>query len=152
MKFKKILINIVLIFAVIQLVGMVFTINSTYCNSGDFMQEVTGRASQWKNMGSSQSESILANSTAITGAVESIANFLRIICAGLILVSIAMTFIKLNSDETGEHKAKAKNEIIFLVILAIIFIFANQIINFFIGIFDQFENLASTSANTTPVP
>lgn len=142
MKFTKKIMNIILIFVCIQLIGMFFVNNITYAESKDFLQEVSDRNKQWKQIGEGNAQGILDNATELTGAINSISNFLRIICVGLFMITIATTFIRLSSDETGKDKALAKKEIIYLVILALIFVFSKQIMQGIVWIFEQFEGIA----------
>ena len=140
MKLSKKLISIVLIFVILQLVGAVFVNNVSYADD-TFLGNISDRGKAWSQMGESESQGIIDNATGITGAITSISSVIRIICIAIFLVRIAITAVKLSSDDSPNHKAIAKGEVVFLAVLAIIFIFAEKIITGLIGFFEQLQGI-----------
>ena len=138
MKLSKKLINIILIFVILQLVGVVFINNTSYADS--VLDEIGQKHSDWSQMGESGSQGILENATGVIDYASSVANVIRIACIVVFLVRVVLTAVKLSSDNSPDHKAIAKKEAVFLAILAALFIFAGTITTWLVGFFTDIQN------------
>ena len=138
MKIMKKIFDVITIFAILQMIVLIFTINFSY----GFFDNVFSRGKTWSEMGSSDSDQIIENASSITQATDEIYNTVRAIGAGLIMVALVVTFITLNmKTKSGKDIAGAKLTIGFTVGLAILFIFAKQFMEFIQGILEDFEGL-----------
>ncbi|MBR2290039.1 MAG: hypothetical protein IJ867_05490 [Clostridia bacterium] len=136
--------KLVIIIAVILLIGTFFAGNKVYASSGtnkSFSDRVSDSYHAWSEMGEDESQGMLDNATGITDAIDELANFLRVICAGLLMLKIATTFIRLTSNESGKSKAMDKKDIAFIVIIAVIFIAADKIMEGLTNIIETFMDL-----------
>ena len=142
MKIMKKVFSVVLIFIVIQLLGMVFVNNYSLANSGDsFFEKTFKQGKSWRDMSGGNSSAILNNATGVTTAIDDIYNGIRAIGIGIFMVNIAFLFITLSMKNNGKDVAGAKLTIGFTFALALLFIFAQNIMGFFTNIFEQFESI-----------
>jgi len=140
MKITKKLASIILIFVVLQLFGVCFVSHISYAEDKDFIQDISDRGKAWSSMGESGSQEIIENATGVTNAINSIANVLRIACIVVFLIRIVLTGIKLSSDDSPNHKAIAKGEIVFLAVLALTFIFITPISKWLINFLNDLQS------------
>ena len=136
MKLSKKIFNIILIFTIIQLISMIFVTNYTHAG---WFSDIFGFAKKWDEMGNG-SDNIINNAGNITNATNEIYTVIRIIGIGMFIVNFAFIFITLSMKNNGKDIAGAKLTIIITVILAILFIFAREIMEGLLGIFGQLES------------
>ena len=128
-----------MIFAVIQIFGIVFVSNETYATG--FFEKAFESGKEWKTMGGSNSNAIIQNANGLFQATDEIYDTVRGIGIALFLVNIGLTAISLSMKNNGKDIAGMKLTIGFTFFLAILFIFAQQIMGFLQGIFEQLEGL-----------
>lgn len=141
MKVMKKMFNVILIFAIIQLIGIVFVNNKTYAGGDSFFEKAFEGGRQWKEMGGTNSEIILNSANGITQATDDIYNGIRAIGIGIFMINITAIFITLSMKNNGKDIAGAKMTIAFSFVLALLFIFAQNIMGFLANLFEQFEGL-----------
>lgn len=141
MKMMKKIFNVILIFAIIQLLGVVFVSNKTYAGGDSFFEKAFSAGKEWKNMGDGNSADIIKNANGITEATDDIYNGVRIIGVGIFMVNIAAIFITLSMKNNGKDIAGAKLTITFSFVLALLFIFAQGIMDFLKNFFEGLEEL-----------
>lgn len=139
MKVMKKIFSIILIFIVIQLIGVIFVSNESYAGNS-FFEDAFSSGKKWKEMGK-DSESLIENANGVFNATQDIYDGIRSLGIGLFMVNIAVTAISLSMHNNGKDIAGIKLTIGFTFLLAILFIFAQQIMDFLKGIFEQFEGL-----------
>ena len=139
MKMRKKLFSIIVIFVIIQAISMVFISHKTYAES--FFDNVFNAGKKWKEMGEANSQGLIDNSTALTNATDDIYNAVRAIGIGIFMVNIAFTAITLSSKNNGKDIAGAKVTIAFTAVLAVLFVFAQQIVGFITKFLSDAEGL-----------
>lgn len=139
MKMRKKLFNIIVIFVIIQAISMVFISHKIYAES--FFDKVFNNGKKWKEMGEANSQGLIDNSTALTNATDDIYNAVRAIGIGIFMVNIAFTAIALSSKNNGKDIAGAKVTIAFTAVLAVLFVFAQQIVGFITKFLSDAEGL-----------
>ncbi|MBR1540346.1 MAG: hypothetical protein IJ629_04165 [Clostridia bacterium] len=139
MKVTKKILSVIVIFMMIQLV---FINNYSFASSGDsFFEKTFKQGKSWRDMSGGNSSAVLNNATGVTTAIDDIYNGIRAIGIGVFMVNIAFLFITLSMKNNGKDVAGAKLTITFSFILALLFIFAQNIMGFFTNIFEQFESI-----------
>ena len=139
MKIRRRLFNIILIFLVIQAISMAFVSHKIYAES--FFDKVFHNGKQWKQLGETNSQALVNNSTALTNATDDIYNAVRAIGIGIFMVNIAFTAITLSNKNNGKDIAGAKATIAFTAILALLFVFAQNIMGFITKLLGDLEGL-----------
>lgn len=168
MKMIKKAINIVLIMIIIQFIVIMFFNNNVFAEtrvnhdgsggvpvklnksvakskvtSSDksIFGEAADEIKEWEKMKEGDTSKVLANATQElnTTIQDDIGNAVRVFGVGAIIVYIAYLFIRLNL--TGADIAEAKMKITVLAIIAIIFIFADPIMNFLKDLAGKIEAL-----------
>ena len=142
MKIMKKILNIMLIFLVIQILGAAFISPRTYAEGDSFFEKAFSSGKKWKDMGGGNVAANLENATkTITNATDDIYNGVRVVGIGIFMINFAFLFITLNMKNNGKDIAGAKTTIVFSFALALLFIFAKTIMEFFTNIFEQFEGI-----------
>lgn len=134
MKLGKKVFDVLLIFLIIQLIGTIVINNKVYAS---FFDDVFSRGKEFSSMASNNTISV----NNITDATNDIYIGIRAIGIGIFLVNIVAIFITLSVKDTGKDIAGAKLTITFTMILALMFIFADKIRDFFMSIFSELENI-----------
>ena len=143
MKTIKKLINIVLVFMIIQLISAICFSNFTYASEGDkegAWETVWNRGKRSEETRNGAQE-IINNAEGMNEGFNAIYNGVRLFGIGLFMVTIAATFITLSFDRNIFDKARSKIILTSIIILEILFIFAPQIMGFFLNIFNSFESM-----------
>ena len=140
MKVMKKLLNIATIFLILQLFTMIFANSALHVDA--FVDNVLNSGKAWSEMGEDDSNEVVKNANSIFGAATEIYNTIRVIGAGIFMVVIAVTIIAVNlKSSTAEFLAEHKVSLIFLVVLALLFIFAEPILG---AVQKFFQDLEST--------
>lgn len=130
--------NIIIIFIILQMFGIIIT-NSVYADS--FFENVfdTGRAYKEK-MGSNYAQDIIKNeANEVFSVTDEIYNTVRLIGASLCLLAFVVIVIGLNTGKIAMDKAYVKLSLGITVVLAIMFIFSQQILDWIVEMLEKFE-------------
>ncbi len=137
MKVTKLVLNLAIIFVILQFCVMMF-INVSYANS--IVDDVFEKGKQFDSNGSNEAEDIIEK-TGLSSVGEEILNTVRAGASAVLMAGIAFTGIALAwKDVPGKNKAVVKMWLAILCIVLLVFIFLPEIINF---IFDTAEQLKS---------
>ena len=141
MKITKKILIIIMIFAILQFIGILFT-NEVHA---DIISDIANNAKQFEDAGKNTSNSFDNSTNQILGSVGEIYDIIRVLVAGAFMIAIAVTGIKLTmSDVSGAEKGKAKIRMAIMFVLALCFIFAQTIFHFMKEIFDKFSTLLNS--------
>lgn len=144
MKIMKRILNIIFIFTIIQIFGMILGSNEIYAtNDEGFFERAFNSGRQWSEMGSGSAESVIENNAnTVFKDIGEIYTYLRYIGIAIFMVSIGVTIMSLSmKDNNGQTIAGAKLTIGIMFLLAVLFIFAGQIMDILTSMFEQFESL-----------
>ena len=136
MKVKKKLFIIIIIFAILQCFGMFFT-NSVH--AGGIFDNAIKSGKKWKVMGSNSTE-IENFAQPVFDETDTVYDTARVIVATIIIAVFAVTMIFLNLGSI-QDKAKIKLTLGISFAIALIFLYAEKILGFFIEIFETLENM-----------
>lgn len=114
--------------------------NSDPDDEKGLFEQVFDDGKKWKEMGESGSDNIIENANSLFKARDDIYNTVRVIGAGIFIVAIAATGISLSMSNNGKDIAGMKVTIAFTFLLAVLFIFAQPLMEFISGMFETFED------------
>ena len=150
MKTVKKIFDIIIIFIIIMLL---FTSNNVYAakkttdtkkkeseSEKSFMEEVFDNGKKWKEMGEEGSDNIIENANSLFKARDDIYVTIRVIGAGIFVVAIAATGVSLSMSNNGRDIAGMKMTIAFTFLLAVLFLFAQPIMETINSLFELFED------------
>lgn len=139
MKIYKNIFNVILIFAIIQLFGMIYINNNVYAHTDDdsIISRTFKEGSDYDKR-KSEADNIIAEATnsGLTDSIDEVREFAKAVGAVIFFVIIGGTFIGLNLDR-GVDKARAKQILVVTIVLAVLFLFGDKIIDIFKGFWEQ---------------
>lgn len=138
-KLKKVF-SIIIIFILLQVILFAFSKNNAYAEEEGFFEDVFHSGKQWSNMGTKEANNIIGNANGIFKATDDIYNVFRVIGGTMFIVAIGITGASLSMKNGAAKIAEMKVTIAFIVILAILFLFAEPIKDAITDLFGLLED------------
>ena len=105
-----------------------------------FFEDVFEDGKKWEERGEEGSDNIINKANSAFKNVDEFYNIVRVIGAGIFVVAITATGVALSMNNSGVDMAGYKMAISFIFILAVLFIFAQPLMEFISGLFDALED------------
>ena len=137
-KINKIIL-ILIIFIMIQLVATIFMSNKAYADDDSFFGSVFEKGKEWEEMGAENAKKMEDNEAkGFFDILYEIYHVVRVVGCAIFIGGIGIIGVGLIMDfkDVGAKIAEYKTTLTFVTIIAVLFIFAEPILNWIVDLFE----------------